>query len=71
MYIVDRIEENYVVLEAEDKTMQDVESFMFPEGIKAGDVVRLIHGQYVIDEEATKERANQIKTLMNSLWEEE
>lgn len=70
MYIVDRIEEEYVVLEQEDKTTKDEELKKFPAGIQAGDVVYLKNGHYLIDEEATKERTEKIKILMDELWEE-
>ena len=70
MYIVDRIEGEYVVCEREDKSLVDLEKALFPAEVKAGDVVRMEDGRYHICIEETKKRADRIKALMNSLWEE-
>ena len=69
MLIVDRFEEEYVVLEQEDKTTIDVERSKFPADIQAGDVVYLEDGRYLIDAEATIERAQKIQVMMDDLWE--
>ena len=69
MLIVDRFEEEYVVLEQEDKTTLDVERSKFPADIQAGDVVYLEGGRYLIDTEATIERAKKIQVMMDELWE--
>lgn len=69
MYIVDRIIEQWVVCEREDKSTVELPIEMFPSNIQAGDVVYLKDGRYYIDEDTTKERTNRIKELMDDLWE--
>lgn len=69
MYIVDRIVEQWVVCELEDKSTVELPIEKFPPNIKVGDVVYFEEGRYYIDEDATKERTNQIKELMDDLWE--
>ena len=53
-WIVDRIENNIVVLEANDKTHLDVPLSLFPDTVKEGDVVILREdGTYKTDEAKT------------------
>ncbi|BBF44577.1 hypothetical protein lbkm_3290 [Lachnospiraceae bacterium KM106-2] len=68
-YIVDRIEENFVVCEDDEKKMHDFEKERFPLNIKRGDIVILDGEHFTIDEEETKKRTQYIRSLMNDLWE--
>ncbi len=70
MYIVDRIEGEIVVCEKEDKSFIDLALDLFPEGVKAGDMVYQVNGQYVVAEKETKERSEKIRKMMDSLWED-
>lgn len=70
MYIVDRLEGAYVVLEKEDKTLVNLDKKLFPPKIKAGDVVYEEDGRFYLDSEETRNRSERIRKLMDSLWEE-
>lgn len=70
MYIVDRLEGIYVVLEKEDKTLVNMEKKLFPPEVKAGDVVYEQDGRFYINKEETGKRSERIRKLMDSLWEE-
>ena len=71
MFIVDRIEGAYVVCEREDKSFVDIKKSLFPDNVKAGDVVYEEQGKYVICKEETKKRSEKINHLMNALWEDD
>ena len=60
--IVDRIEGDYLVLELEDGFIIDVKRELIP-GAKEGDIVDIY-----INEEATKERCNEVSQLMDDLF---
>ncbi|MDO5291155.1 MAG: DUF3006 domain-containing protein [bacterium] len=70
VYIVDRFEEGYVVCEDEKKQMHDFKRDEFSDQIKAGDVVILTENGFIVDQEETARRAQKIKSLMDSLWED-
>ena len=60
--IIDRYEGNYAVVELPDKSTVDVPKVLFP-GSKAGEVI-----QISFDRNATAERKENIKKLMDELW---
>lgn len=67
--IVDRIEENFMVIEIEGKTT-DVDSTKIAEDVKVGDVVVLAHGIWTTDKRETKQRKTKITKLMNEVWKD-
>lgn len=69
MYIIDRFEENYAVIEDKDKKIIQVLRNRLPKQVKEGDCLVLVNGNYVIDEKATRERKQQVHNLMNQLFE--
>lgn len=69
-YIVDRIEENYVVLENGKDNVFNVKKSDIIGNIKEGDIVYIKDNLYFIDEKATKVRKEEIDNLMKGLWEE-
>ncbi len=70
MYIVDRIEGTFVVCEREDKSFVDLKKSLFPDNVKAGDVVYEEKGRYLINQKETEQRSKRISKLMDSLWED-
>lgn len=71
-FIVDRIEENFVLCENfETHEIEDFENNMLPENIKEGDI--LIYDEtldrYYIDVEGTEVRKKEIIKKMNEIWE--
>ena len=66
-FVVDRIEENYVVCEeCNSGEMINIEKECFPSDIKSGTTFELLDGVItVLQNDETHER---IKSKMNSLW---
>lgn len=67
--IVDRIEDDIVVIEIDGETF-DYPKERFSKEIKEGDVVDFIADQIVINREETTKRKSKIEKLMKDLWEE-
>lgn len=70
-WIVDRIENNIAVLEANDKTHLDVPLSLFPDTVKEGDVVILREdGTYKTDEAKTKARKAKLFEMQKKIFGE-
>ena len=68
-YTIERFEENIVVLEnRENQKMINVGRDKIPEGVKEGDIVRIINGKILKDEKKTEEVSERIKNKMDDLW---
>lgn len=68
-YTIERFEENIVVLEnRENQKMINVGRDKTPEGVKEGDIVRVINGKILKDEKKTEEVSERIKNKMDDLW---
>lgn len=66
--IVDRIENNIVVLEVNDDYFNlDLEKF--PKEIKEGDLVEYVDSKFIILIDETVNREKQIRSLFDSLFE--
>lgn len=61
---IDRFEDNYAVIELEDKTIINMPIRLVPEGAKEGYVISI-----EIDVQETQQRKERIKNLMDELWE--
>jgi hypothetical protein len=62
--IVDRFEGEYAIVELPDKTMINILKTILPDEAVEGDIIEIR-----IDREETKNRKDQIKNLVNELWE--
>ena len=69
-YIIDRIEEKYVVIEGLEGKIFNVEKKYIDDDAKEGDILYKRDNFYYIDNEATKLRKEEIDKLMKGLWEE-
>ena len=67
-YIVDRFEEDFIVLEKETGGSIDIKRELLPDA-KIGDVLTEENGVFLIDEEETLERKKRISEKMNKLFE--
>lgn len=67
--IVDRFEGNYAVIEIDGET-KDIPRTQVSDHVQAGDVVIFKEGKWERDQEATVKRTNEIKKLMESVWED-
>lgn len=61
--IIDRFEGDYAIVELENKKMISVPKEVLPDGANEGSVISV-----VIDEDETNRRKNNIKKLMDDLW---
>lgn len=67
VYSIDRFEGESAVLIGEDKSSLSVVRTQLPDEAKEGDMVRLLNGQYCLDDDAAKARREQILRLQNKL----
>lgn len=67
--IVDRFEDNIVVIEINGKTQDILRSFV-AEDVQEGDVVEFQDGIWIRNPLATEKRSKKIKDLMDSLWDD-
>lgn len=71
-FIVDRIEENFVLCENFDThEIEDFENSILPEGVKEGDIIIYDEelDKYYIDEESTEIRKKEMVDKMKKIWE--
>ena len=66
MYIVDRIEEDIVVLEYEGRIIE-LDKGVLPDGIKDGDVLINNGEEYIIDIMKTKDKKDNIRNMFDRL----
>ena len=67
-YIVDRFEEDFIVLEKETGGSIDIKRELLPDANR-GDVLIEENGVFLIDEQETLERKKRISEKMNKLFE--
>ena len=68
-YTIERFEENIVVLEnRENQKMINVGRDKIPKGVKEGDIIKVINGKILKDEQKTEEVSERIKNKMDDLW---
>ena len=67
-YIVDRFEEDFVVLEKETGGSINIKRELLPDANR-GDVLTEENGVFIIDEQETLERKRRISEKMNKLFE--
>ena len=66
--IIDRIENGFAVCELPDGLMVDIPLSAMPVGVKPGQALTLIDGEYKIDEAETVSRAQKISELERRLF---
>lgn len=68
--IVDRIEEEYVICELEDRTIIQILKNKISFKVKEKDVLDITDMNNIyLDKEATKKRKLEIKKIIKNLWE--
>ncbi len=68
-YYLDRIEDNFCVLEDENKEFVVIEKSKLPHNVKEGDVIFLKDNNYIILYDESKEKRKELWDLQNSLFE--
>jgi hypothetical protein len=66
IFIIDRLEGDWVVVEFEGGTF-NVPRVLFPQQVREGDVVKI---NIIVDEEATKNRKKRVEQLADELFED-
>lgn len=68
IYIVDRIENNFAVLEnINTKETIDININLLPKNLKEGNVIKYKNNKYIIDKKAEQRRRNSILEKFNKL----
>ncbi len=67
--VVDRFEGKYAIFEKENKDMIQIEKNKLPTGVKEGTVLRIQSDKITIDTAKTKKAEQDIKELMDGLWD--
>lgn len=70
IYIVDRIEGDYIVIEDNQSNIININKNEFSENINEGDVLIKIDNKYTVDKDKTNFRKENINKILKSLWEE-
>jgi hypothetical protein len=63
--IIDRFEDEFVVVELENKQMSNIPRIIIPTNAKEGDVISI-----EIDEDESNKHKENISNLMKELWED-
>lgn len=67
-YIIDRFEGSLAVCEAEDRTMITIDRSQLPAEASEGDCLSVQDDHYVIDQEMTQQRKQEMKERMKKLF---
>ncbi len=68
-FIIDRIEENFVVSELDDGTMVNIPENKIIGDFKEGDVLVQEGEFFRVDSELTKKRKEEIANMMKDMWQ--
>lgn len=68
-FVIDRIEDDFCVLEDQDKKLISIEKSKFPDDIIEGDIVIFENGEYVFSKELTEKAREEMFKLQESLFE--
>lgn len=67
MFIIDRFEGDWAIIETENRRTFNLPRFILPPGVNEGDVISI---QVGIDLVTTKERAEKSKRMLDNLFDE-
>lgn len=67
MYIIDRFEGDWAIVETENRTTFNLPRSVLPTDLKEGDVINI---KVSIDPEATIQRSKNAKSLLDSFFDE-
>jgi hypothetical protein len=65
---IDRFEGDYAVCEKEDGSMLDVKKIEIPASAKEGDVLEIVNGKLIINQEETECRRKRIEEKVDKLF---
>jgi len=68
-FSIDRFEGEFAVCENKQTSeMVNIKKSLLPENCKAGDIITFKNGVYLIDKIVTQNEKNEIKTMVNNLF---
>lgn len=70
LYIIDRIEGDYIVIESPSGEMVNAEKNKIIGNFREGDCLILKNNYFIIDKEATEARQKEVENLMKGIWDE-
>ncbi|APU58871.1 DUF3006 domain-containing protein [Clostridium botulinum] len=68
--IIDRFEENFAVIELEDKKMINIDKNIIPKKAKEGDVINVEGDIITLNEKERKRLKKEIDKLTEDMWKE-
>ncbi|ACQ52702.1 DUF3006 domain-containing protein [Clostridium botulinum] len=68
--IIDRFEENFAVIELEDKKMINIDKNIIPKKAKEGDVINIEGDIITLNEKERKRLKKEIDKLTEDMWKE-
>lgn len=68
VYIIDRIEGDYVILESDDGSMKEIKSSEIQGSFTEGDILLMEEGYFIVSEELTEERKKHIEDILKDMW---
>lgn len=68
LYIVDRFEGDYIILETPDGSMVDVERNKVIGKVNEGDCLVYENNHFLVDEKKTEKRRQEIAEKMKGMW---
>lgn len=68
-YSVDRFEGEFAICEnIQTGEMVNIKKSLLPENVKEGSIIKYENGNYILDINATKEKQENIKNMVNNLF---
>lgn len=67
-YIIDRIEQNIAICEDENGNIVEIPKENLPQDIKEGSCIIEQNSIYILDENSTNKKREEIKKRMDNLW---
>ncbi|KGO14657.1 DUF3006 domain-containing protein [Clostridium botulinum] len=68
--IIDRFEENFAIVELEDKKMINIDKSIIPKMAKEGDVINIERDIITLNEKERKRLKKEIDELTEDMWKE-
>ena len=68
VYIIDRIEGDYVILESDDGSMKEIKSSEIQGSFTEGDILLMEEGYFIVSEELSEERKKHIEDILKDMW---
>lgn len=68
--IIDRFEENFAIVELDDKTMVNIDKNIIPKKAKEGDVINIEGDSITLNKKESRILKKEIEELTEDMWKE-